>query len=103
MSEARFWRAVIVVETLTGLTAQQAAGDAYRHLRGRLVRWFGKILFEDTHHHCMSDICADQVQQFERPIRNPAASFMSKSTSCGFAIPCDRCAMPQGRRRGRHD
>src|SRR5262249_12111337 len=56
---------IIAVKALLALTAEQAAGNTYRHLRRGLVHRLVKILFKDAHHHCMGNVAAHEVEQFE--------------------------------------
>src|ERR1019366_5274599 len=64
---ARGRQAVVIVEALFGLAPEQAAGDAHGQLRRRLIHRFAEISLVDAHHHRVSDVGADQIEQLERP------------------------------------
>ena len=64
---ARGRRAVVIVEALLGLAAEQSAGHARRQQRRGLIHRLAEILTVNAHHHRMGDISADQIQQLEGP------------------------------------
>ena len=88
-------RAVIAVETLLALAAEQASGDTHRHLRRRLVHRLVKILFEDAHHHGVRNVAAHEVEQFELHLsETPPPLSSADRLRAGLRFPPIRSAMP---------